>query len=213
MPFAAGVFTLVAGNPVVSGTIISSTTQNNTLTDIATGLSTAILKDGTQTATAQIPFALGIQVGATGVAITSAGISLAGGSPLSSYLENQSWTPGIKFGATVSGIAYTSQVGTYTKVGNVVYVNYLVNLSTRGSSTGAAVFTGLPVQAGNVLPTAIVDWANFTSSMLYVQLTGTPNTTTAVIKGMTASATSLQSMTMAQFAENSIIQGTYIYST
>lgn len=56
MPFAVGVFTLFAtGNPVVTGTSISSTWANSTLSDIATGLSTAILKDGTQTITANIP--------------------------------------------------------------------------------------------------------------------------------------------------------------
>jgi hypothetical protein len=60
MPYAAGVFTLVAGNPVVTGTIVSSTWANNTFTDVASGLSTCILKDGTQTTTAPIPFAQGV---------------------------------------------------------------------------------------------------------------------------------------------------------
>lgn len=56
MPFAAGTFSLYStGNPVVTGTTISSTWANNTLSDIATGLSSAILKDGTQTITANIP--------------------------------------------------------------------------------------------------------------------------------------------------------------
>lgn len=45
------------GNPIVSGTTISSTWGNNTLNDIATGLSTCVLKDGTQTQTANIPMA------------------------------------------------------------------------------------------------------------------------------------------------------------
>ena len=57
MPFSSGTFSLVAGNPVVTGTTISSTVQNNTMNDVATGLSTAVLKDGTQTITANIPFA------------------------------------------------------------------------------------------------------------------------------------------------------------
>ena len=56
MPFAAGAFSLFTpGNPVVTGTTISSTWGNNTLSDIATGLSTCMLKDGTQTITANIP--------------------------------------------------------------------------------------------------------------------------------------------------------------
>jgi hypothetical protein len=51
----AGVYSLPAGNPVVTGTTISSTWANTTLTDIGTALSTAIFKDGQQTLTANIP--------------------------------------------------------------------------------------------------------------------------------------------------------------
>lgn len=52
----AGIFQLVAGNPVVTGTIISSTWANNTLADIANnGLSNCITKDGQTTPTANIP--------------------------------------------------------------------------------------------------------------------------------------------------------------
>lgn len=42
----SGTFTLVAGNPVVTGTTISSTWANNTLTDIATALTGSIAADG-----------------------------------------------------------------------------------------------------------------------------------------------------------------------
>lgn len=57
MPFSSGSFSLVSGNPVISGTTISSSVQNNTLSDIATGLSTCLLKDGSQTVTANISLA------------------------------------------------------------------------------------------------------------------------------------------------------------
>lgn len=57
MAFSSGTFTLVSGNPVVTGTTISSTWGNNTLSDIAAGLSSCVLKDGTQTITANIPMA------------------------------------------------------------------------------------------------------------------------------------------------------------
>lgn len=56
MAFSSGTFSLYSpGNPVVTGTTISSTWANNTLSDIATGLSTCVLKDGSQTITANIP--------------------------------------------------------------------------------------------------------------------------------------------------------------
>lgn len=69
MPFSAGTFSLYTpGNPVVTGTTIASTWANNTLDDIATGLSTCVLKDGSQTMTADLPmnsFALtGLRAGA-----------------------------------------------------------------------------------------------------------------------------------------------------
>jgi len=43
------------GNPVVTGTVISSTWLNALTADLATGLSTCVLKDGSQTITANIP--------------------------------------------------------------------------------------------------------------------------------------------------------------
>lgn len=50
----SGTYSLIAGNPVVTGTTISSTWANNTLSDIATGLTTCLTKDGQSTPTANI---------------------------------------------------------------------------------------------------------------------------------------------------------------
>jgi hypothetical protein len=47
----SGTFTLTAGNPVVTGTTISSTWANNTLNDIANGLTQSIAADGQTTIT------------------------------------------------------------------------------------------------------------------------------------------------------------------
>jgi len=51
----SGTFNLASGNPVVSGTVISSSTQNTTLSDIATGLSNCVTRDGQSPATADLP--------------------------------------------------------------------------------------------------------------------------------------------------------------
>lgn len=51
----SGTYSLPAGNPVVTGTVISSTTQNNTLSDIATALTNSISNDGQTTPTADLP--------------------------------------------------------------------------------------------------------------------------------------------------------------
>lgn len=53
----SGTYNLPAGNPVVTGTTITSTWANNTLTDIATALSGSIAADG------QTPVTGAIQMG------------------------------------------------------------------------------------------------------------------------------------------------------
>jgi len=72
-----------AGQPVVTGTVISSTAFNALTADLATGLSTAITKDGQTTTTARILFAQGVSStlvtdatsSTTGSIITAGGIS------------------------------------------------------------------------------------------------------------------------------------------
>lgn len=51
----SGTYTLPAGNPVVTGSTISSTWANNTLNDIATALTGSIAKDGQTTPTGNLP--------------------------------------------------------------------------------------------------------------------------------------------------------------
>ena len=59
MPFnGSGTYTLPAGNPVVSGSVISSATHIATNSDIATALTACITKDGQSTITANIPFSV-----------------------------------------------------------------------------------------------------------------------------------------------------------
>ena len=72
-----------AGQPVVTGTVISSTAFNALTADLATGLSTAITKDGQTTTTSRILFAQGISStlvtdatsATTGSIISAGGIS------------------------------------------------------------------------------------------------------------------------------------------
>lgn len=104
MPYSgAGVFAVYTpGTPYVTGTTISSTVANNVNNDFATGLSTAITKNGQTTATAIIPFAAGITVP----------VSVLGN------CYSGTWTP------TITGVtnvaASTAYLSQYTRVGNIV---------------------------------------------------------------------------------------------
>ena len=74
-----------SGQPVVTGTVISSTAFNALTADLANGLSTAITKDGQTATTVRIPFAQGINSSlatdatntATGSIITAGGVGIA----------------------------------------------------------------------------------------------------------------------------------------
>ena len=56
MPFnGSGTYALPAGNPVVTGTTISSSTTNTTYSDIATALTNCLTRDGQSTPSANLP--------------------------------------------------------------------------------------------------------------------------------------------------------------
>jgi hypothetical protein len=56
MPFnGSGTYSLPAGNPVVTGTTISSSTTNTTNSDLATALTNCITRDGQSTPSANLP--------------------------------------------------------------------------------------------------------------------------------------------------------------
>ena len=73
------------GQPVVAGTVITASAFNALTTDLATGLTTAITKDGQTTTTARIPFAQGINSSlvtdssstSTGSILTAGGVGIA----------------------------------------------------------------------------------------------------------------------------------------
>ena len=110
MAFSSGTFTLATAN-VVTGQTISSTWANTVLPDIATnGLSLCLLKDGTQTVTANIPMSSFKFTG------------LAAGSAANDSVRLAQLQTGI-------GIVLTTVAGTntITAVGNPVITAYAAN--------------------------------------------------------------------------------------
>ena len=78
----SGTFNInTTGQPVVAGTVITSTAFNSLTADLATGLTTAITKDGQTTTTARITFAQGLTSSLTtdSSSITTGSIITAGG--------------------------------------------------------------------------------------------------------------------------------------
>lgn len=88
----------------------------------------------------------------------AAQVASADANTLDDY-EEGTWTPGVSFGGSVTGITYTSQDGTYVKIGKQVTVAGALVLLTKGSATGSARLTGLPFTSaiGQTFPTQLSD--------------------------------------------------------
>jgi hypothetical protein len=129
------------GQPVVTGTVISSTAFNALTADLATGLSTAITKDGQTATTARIPFAAGINSSlatdssstSTGSIITAGGIGVAKAAYIGTTLNVASTT-------TLTGVA-TLTANPVLSAGTANGVTYL-NGSKSLTSGSAITFDG-----------------------------------------------------------------------
>jgi hypothetical protein len=58
--------------------------------------------------------------------------------------EEGTFTPTIAFGGAAVSVVYTAQIGRYTKIGNRVFIDIALAISSRGSSTGSATIQTLP---------------------------------------------------------------------
>lgn len=132
--------------------------------------------------------------------------------------EEGTWTP--TFSATGATFSYASQVGTYTKIGNRVLIDYRVELNTSGNTlTGNTLsLTGLPF-AGATTVTLMhaASWSAATSS--YVSLVGalTSGASSITFGGATAAAVSnitAQNANQVLHATNgSAVRGQFHYRT
>lgn len=85
-------------------------------------------------------------IGTSGKGIDFSATPGTGTSELLDDYEEGTWTPALTFGGAAVSMAGTF-TGSYNKVGNKVYVVGKVALTAKGSSTGAALISGLPFTA------------------------------------------------------------------
>lgn len=120
----SGTYSLPAGNPVVTGTTISSTTQNSTMSDIATALTNSVAANGETPITANLPMS-GYKH--TGVAV---------GSALTDYArldQTQNATP--QWLTSISGA--DTIVGTAAPVPSAYAAGQTFRFTSAGANTGA----------------------------------------------------------------------------
>ena len=134
MSRSSGTYTLPAGNPVVTGTTVSSTWANNTLNDIAAALTASIANDGQTPILANIPMN---SKKITGLAAgTTSGDALSYGQTGMGALNGSTGT----FSGALTAVGYTftgTTSGTFTmSATGVPYGSALHN--NAGAVTGTA---------------------------------------------------------------------------
>jgi hypothetical protein len=86
--------------------------------------------------------------------------------------EEGTWTPSVTFGGGSTGVTYSARNGYYTKIGNLVYLTCLINLTSKGSSAGQFRIAGLPfttTSSTNYRATSTsVLWDGLATSYVYV---------------------------------------------
>ena len=179
----SGTFSInTAGQPVVTGTVISSTAFNALTTDLATGLSTAITKDGQTATTVRVPFAAGISSTlttdatstTTGSIITAGGISAQKAVVVGTLLDISAAAAGqIKFPATANASTDANTLDDYEEG------TFTPGFSFGGNAIGITYDTrpGTYTKVGRQVTCWFwVDMSNKGSSTGVAKLTGLPFT-------------------------------------
>jgi hypothetical protein len=113
---------------------------------------------------------------------------------LTQYTEG-TWTPAIA-GSTVAGAGtYTVQNGTYTRIGNMVFLSGTVTW-TAHTGTGNMLLTGLPITSRNVAGyhydlNAILSNISLPAGVVEINAELTANTTTLVLEATRNNNTNL----------------------
>jgi hypothetical protein len=151
-------------------------------------------------------------IGTSGKGIDFSATPGTGTSELLADYEEGTWTPVLAFGGASVGITYSAgNRGIYTKTGNTVVVNALLELTNKGSSTGGAVISGLPFTSNQLINYVGVAalYGNITiSGTIQPLIVG--NTTNINLYEVTAAGATTQ-LDNTDFANNSYVYISFTY--
>lgn len=82
-----------------------------------------------------------------GITITNGAGSIT--SSITNFVDTTAWTPVLNFGGASVGITYDTQLGTYARIGPIVFFTIYLDLSAKGTSVGNAGISGFPITIGS----------------------------------------------------------------
>jgi hypothetical protein len=121
--------------------------------------------------------------------------------------EEGTWTPTLNFGGATTGITYSTRTAEYIKIGKFVFASFSIVLTSKGSATGSATFTGMPfapATQGFGTTGSFNSMASLTVAPLYAAFTSTIN-----IRG--AGATGNTTLTDVNFTNTTTLNGSITF--
>jgi hypothetical protein len=197
----AGTYTLPAGNPVTTGTTISSTWANNTLTDIASSLTASLAYDGQTAPVANLPMATYAHTGVGNATVRTmyASAGQVQDNALA-YLTSVSGTDTITAIAPVSMSAYAAgQVFRFIAAGANTTTSVTLNINSIGAK--AITKNGTTALAASDIPANSVVVVTYDGTQFQISnLTTVPasvSSFTAGTTGFTPSTATTGAVTLA----------------
>ena len=169
-------------------------------------------------AAGNVEFASGNGIDFSAVSDGSRSVS-TDGNKLDDY-EEGTWTPSLHFGGNTTGITYNNREGSYTKIGRQVTLNWMIDLSSKGSATGDARIYAMPFATANLLTTTSVEangisayWNNFEPDLYYMAFFADHAYISIRSQDGNGLSDALNEMTNSDFANNSTFRGSITYFT
>jgi hypothetical protein len=196
---------------------VVTTADTSGVLNIQTAGTTAIAIDASQAVTmaGRTSNPTTISVGGATPSASGAGITFpatqsasTNANTLDDY-EEGTWTPVINFGGSAGITTYSTQSGSYTKIGNVVTVTCYIAISSKSAATGAATLNGFPFSTSSN--------ASYQTGFIYMSgnlITGAPMTyigpsASLVNLGQTNGTTGYANLTNTNFSNG----GDFIFQT
>ena len=134
--------------------------------------------------------------------------------------EEGTWTPVLTFGGCSTGITYSNRGGNYTKIGRQVTLNFMIELSSKGSSTGDAVVGGLPYTIADLLSGTVIEasgassyWNNIEPDLMFLAFSASTssNQLTPRFQPETGASDAVDSLSNSEFTNSTNFRGSITF--
>jgi hypothetical protein len=127
--------------------------------------------------------------------------------------EEGTWTPAFSASTTAPTITYTSQAGTYVKVGEYVYCEFVLILSSFSGGSGHITFTGLPfaTQDNDIRAGMCVSFSAAFANGCNGMLINGGSTTSGVLRSLDANNNVSNLIDVSELNGNEILRGSISY--